>query len=272
LRHFGTPLVDNVFDFGLRSPRPQHADLLDWLAVELMENNWSMKHLHRLILTSRTWQLASTGAHAEGNNSDLDPDNRYLWRTNARRLDAEVIRDSVLAVSGDLDPSFGGPDIDFREGETSRRRSIYLRHAYEKQMTMLVLFDAASPNECYRRAESIVPQQALAMTNSSLALGRSRLLARSLWSELSADGRDSPEEFVEAAFLQVLSRYPLQDERHACVDFLSRQAATLQDTAALTTFVGGSDPVVPPAEDVRQRVRENLMLVLMNHNDFFTVR
>ena len=185
MRHFGTPLVDNVFDFGLRSPRPVHADLLDWLAVELMENDWSMKHLHRLIVTSRTWRLASSAGLAKNVSREIDPDNKLLWRANVRRLDAEIIRDNVLAVGGQLDKTIGGVDIDFRQGEESKRRSIYLRHAYEKQMTMLVLFDAASPNECYRRSESIVPQQALALTNSSLSLSQSRLLARKLWKEVS---------------------------------------------------------------------------------------
>ena len=163
MRHFGDPLVDNVFDFGLRSPKPRHADLLDWLAVELMEHGWSMKHIHRLIVTSQTWQLASSQPPAvKENNSatksshEIDPDNHYLWRMNVRRMDAEIVRDSVLAVTEQLDGAQGGPDIDFRQGEVSRRRSIYIRHAYEKQMTMLVTFDAASPNECYRRSESVI--------------------------------------------------------------------------------------------------------------------
>ena len=174
MRHFGQPLVDNIFDFGLRTAKPRHADVLDWLAVELMENNWSMKHLHRLIVTSRTWQMASTTGETDtSENRTIDRDNDYLWRMNFQRMDAEIIRDNVLAVSGQLDPTMGGADIDYNKGEETRRRSIYLRHAYEKQMTMLVLFDAASPNECYRRSESIIPQQALALLNSTLALSQS---------------------------------------------------------------------------------------------------
>jgi hypothetical protein len=271
MRHFGSPLVDNVFDFGLRSPRPRHAELLDFLAVELMENGWSMKHLHRLIVTSRTWQLASSQGQAANLSAKLDQDNDYLWRMNARRLDAEIIRDNVLAISGQLEKTLGGTDIDFRQGEESRRRSIYLRHAYEKQMTMLVLFDAASPNECYRRSESIVPQQALALTNSSLSLGQSRLLARELW-ENSKGGKDPQTGFVESVFLQVLSRPPEQEELTACVQFLVDQAKTLSDTSKLTTFAGGNAPKVKPATDPPARARENLVHVLMNHNDFVTVR
>jgi len=271
MRHFGSPLVDNVFDFGLRSARPRHVELLDWLAVELMENKWGMKHIHRLIVTSRTWQLASS-ARLENPAYKVDRDNHYLWRANVRRLDAEIIRDNLLGVAGQLDKTLGGQDIDFRQGETSRRRSIYLQHAYEKQMTMLVLFDAASPTDCYRRSESIVPQQALALANSPLSLGQSRLLAAQLWKETAAESSERESHFLRAAFLQILSRPPDDEELSVCRQFLTDQAATLSDLSKLTTFSGGSNPQVKPASDPHQRARENLVHVLMNHNDFVTVR
>lgn len=273
MRHFGQPIVQNVFDFGLRSPRPQHAALLDWLAVELMENDWSMKHLHRLIVNSRTWRLASSAPSlGPDHNRDIDGDNHLLWRVNVRRLDAEIIRDNMLAVSGQLDRQQGGADIDFRKGEESKRRSIYLRHAYEKQMTMLVLFDAASPNECYRRSESIIPQQALALANSSLSLGGSRLLARQLWKEVSQRGASGNSQFVTETFLQTLSRPPLDAERAACLVFLKEQAETLSNPSTLQRFAGGAASKTKPSTDPVERARENLVLVLMNHNDFVTVR
>ncbi|MDA1232190.1 MAG: PSD1 and planctomycete cytochrome C domain-containing protein, partial [Planctomycetota bacterium] len=203
LRHFGEPLVSDTFDFGLRSPRPKHADLLDWLAVELVEHQWSMKHIHRLLLTSRTWQLRSAADSVlHTANAKIDPDNRLYWRANVQRLDAEVIRDSMLHVAGSLDLKQGGADIDYVEGETVSRRSVYFRHAYEKQMTMLVLFDAAGPNECYRRSKSIIPQQALALANSTLSLSESRKLAQALWAEVK-DGADADLRFVQLAFKQV---------------------------------------------------------------------
>lgn len=274
MRHFGEPLVQNMFDFGLRTKEPRHADLLDWLAVEFVENDWSMKHLHRLIVTSRTWQLASTAdAGLSEKNSRIDPDNHLLWRANVRRLDAELVRDNVLAVSGSLDHTLGGADIDFRQGEESKRRSVYLRHAYEKQMKMLVIFDAASPNECYRRSESIIPQQALALANSSLALGQSRLLAAGLWKEsLEKEPDDSSAEFVRLAYLQVLSRPPAEKELALCLKFLDEQAKLLADSSKLKTFIGGEKPRIQPAGDPAQRARENLVQVLFNHNDFVTIR
>ncbi len=272
LRHFGEPLVENVFDFGLRTPRPEQAELLDWLAVELMEHDWSLKHLHRLILTSRTWRRSSSPASAPA-AAERDADNTTWWRAHVQRLDAEIVRDNVLAVSGHLDDSFGGPDIDFREGEKSRRRSVYLRHAYEKQMTMLLLFDAASPTECYRRSPSIQPQQALALANSSLALGASRRLAGKLWQEVATEAAADPAtEFIRAAFLQILSRPPHDGELAACREFLQEQAATLADPAKLTAFTAGEEPPIPASADPQARARENLIHVLLNHNDFVSVR
>ena len=278
LRHFGTPLVENVFDFGLRSPSPLHQDLLDWLSVELMENNWSMRHLHRLIVTSRAYRLASSAAKADGVEpvdfdaaNEIDPDNAYYWRANVRRLDAEAVRDSVLAVAGSLDRSRGGPDIDFAEGESVLRRSLYFRHAYEKQMRFLVLFDAASPNECYRRSESIVPQQALALVNSTLSICQSRVLARSLTEE-AGTGQEFDDAFLAAAFEQVLCRQPSAEERAACNEFLRSQSARLTAPDSLTSVANGAAVPVAASEEPAQRARENLVHVLMNHNDFVTVR
>ncbi|MEQ9410970.1 MAG: DUF1553 domain-containing protein [Fuerstiella sp.] len=276
LRHFGQPLVANTFDFGLRSPRPQHADLLDWLAVELMEHDWSMKHIHRLLVTSRTYQLrSSAGPDRTTANEKVDPDNQLYWRTNVRRLDAEVIRDSVLHVAGSLDLTLGGADIDFTQGEAIPRRSIYFRHAYEKQMTMLVLFDAAGPNECYRRSESIIPQQALTLANSTLSLSQSRKLARSLRTEVR-QGRDQHADaearFVELAFQQLLTRPPTDSETNACREFLKRQASILASTETLTDIGGTAEPTVEASEDPSLRAQENLVHVLMNHNDFVTIR
>jgi len=272
LRHFGEPLVANTFDFGLRSPRPEHADLLDWLAIELMEHQWSMKHIHRLIVTSRTWQLKSSAdASLAVANEKIDPDNRLYWRANVRRLDAEVIRDSVLHVAGSLDLKQGGADIDYADGETIPRRSVYFRHAYEKQMTMLVLFDAAGPNECYRRSESIIPQQALALANSTLSLSESRNLARSLWDE--AQNGEQPETyFIQLAFKQLLARSPTDSETVACRGFLKQQATILSSPESLTEFEGKAVALVEASSDPDLRAKENLIHVLMNHNDFVTIR
>ncbi len=111
MRHFGTPLVETVFDFGLNGKAPSHPELLDWLAVELMDSGWSLKHLHRLIVTSRAYRMQSWAA-ADHPNAAIDPQNHYLWRMNPRRMESELVRDNVLHVAGSLDPTLGGPDLD----------------------------------------------------------------------------------------------------------------------------------------------------------------
>src|SRR5262249_52350264 len=107
-RHFGEPLARSVYDFGLRTPRPELDALLDWLAVELMENDWSFKHLHRLMLPSRAYKMASADPRPDDPNVAIDPDNRYIWRMNPRRMEGEVVRDSILCLAGKLDVKMGG--------------------------------------------------------------------------------------------------------------------------------------------------------------------
>ncbi len=284
LHYFGQPLVDNVFDFGLRSPPPPHQALLDWLAVELMENHWSLKHIQRLIATSRVYQLASHTANRQISQANrlMDPDNRLFWRGSVRRLDAEVIRDSLLAVAGTLDRTLGGPEIDYELGETTPRRSLYFRHAYEKQMTMLVLFDAAGPQECYRRSESIIPQQALALSNSPLSVDQARHIARQLWHEVcEADcanqaARRSEEErqeaLIHAAFETLLCRPCTKLELQACRSFLATQTQLLEDESSLHLLPGEEVGQTQAASEPEVRARENLVHALLNHNDFVSLR
>jgi hypothetical protein len=222
-----------------------------------------MKRLHRLVVTSATYRMDSADGPDGQRNRSVDPDNRYLWHAPVRRMEAELVRDSVLHVAGKLDLTLGGPELDESSGLTTSRRSLYYRHAHEKQMTFLQLFDAASPNECYRRQHSVVPQQALALANSALALTEARVLAARL--------RDDPD-FVGAAFEATLSRHPTDTERTTCDAFLKDQSARLTDYARLSAFSSGEKPAVPPSTDPAQRARENLVHVLINHNDFVTIR
>jgi hypothetical protein len=264
MRHFGKPLVSTVANFGLNGQRPTHPALLDWLAVEFMESGWSMKKLHRLIVTSDTYRLSSRPDPAR---LAMDLDNRYLWRMNSRRMEAEAVRDSILTATGDLDPALGGPIVSEKQGQTSRRRSIYFRFNTEYRMQFLDTFDPASPTECYERHESVVPQQALTLLNSALALNQSRRLAR----PLTADA-PTPKEFVTAAFEQVLGRLPTSTERSRCECFLREQAEVVRLPAKLSLFPPGPDVVTPPAAEPAQRAREDLIQVLFNHNDFVTIR
>jgi hypothetical protein len=262
LRHFGRGIVPSVFDFGRNGRPPSHPALLDWLAAEFMDRGWRMKPLHRLLVTSSTYRTASTPDAAD---AALDRDNVYLWRTTPRRVEAEVVRDCVFYVSGRLDLTPGGPDIDQNLGLTVPRRSLYFRHAAEKQMEFLKLFDAPGVTECYQRKESILPQQALALVNSELTLRHARVLAR----ELAAKGAD-PDAFTAAAYERVLSRPPTGAERAECVRFLEEQAR--RHAAAPTAPAPPDADGKAPAADPAQRARENLVHVLMNHHDFVTIR
>lgn len=273
LRHFGRPLVASVFDFGLHGSKPSHPKLLDWLAVEFMENGWRMKTLHRLIVTSAVYRLQSSAGGAETKNMRSDRDNRYLWRFNVRRVEAEAVRDSILHLAGDLDLTMGGPDIDQNRGQTSHRRSIYFRQAKEKQMMFVKVFDGPGATECYQRNESIVPQQALAMVNSTVAKREARRLAGRLSSGAAAgESPRADQQFLTAAFEQILSRKPTPTERALCIRFLKMQSNLLRHRGRLTPATSGSKSAVPPAQDPHQRARENLVLVLFNHNDFVTIR
>ena len=264
LRHFGTPLVDSVFDFGLHGSVPTHPELLDWLAREFVAGGWSQKKLHRLIVLSSVYRLDSSSDAA---CVAVDSDNRTLWRMPTRRAEAEVVRDSLLHVAGMLDLTRGGPDLDYQLGQTSRRRSLYFRHANEKQMTFLQLFDAPSVTECYQRVQSIVPQQGLALTNSPLALAQSRRLAR-----LLDERYEVTEVFIGAAFETVLGRLPTEAELAMCEEFLASQAQLLADVERLEAFDTGGECEVAPAEDPGLRARESLVHVLLSHHDFVTIR
>ena len=260
LRHFGKPLVATVFDFGQNGQLPTHPALLDWLAAEFMDHGWSMKHMHRLLVTSTAYRMAST---PDDRALSLDPDNRFLWRMPGKRMEAEAVRDSVLHLAGLLDTARGGPELSHDDGLTTFRRSLYYRHANEKQMVFLALFDAPGVNECYQRYESIVPQQALALANSSLVQKAAREFARKLDPHLPAPA------FLEEIFLRILCRPPTGPERQLCLEFLQEQAQLLRQP-----HLSGFGPAVaaPVPSDVPLRVRANLIQVLFNHHEFVTVR
>jgi len=269
--HFGVGLVETPNDLGFNGARPSHPELLDWLAVELMDGGWRMKAIHRLIVTSQTWRQQSGGGADSEANRAIDPDNRWLWRANARRLEAEAVRDATLAVSGVLSPSAGGPEIDEGQGLTNPRRSLYFRNSKEKKMTFLDTFDRPNVVDCYRRSESIVPQQALALVNSSLTLAESRRLAATLSAEVGSTP-DRIEAFVDRSFQRVLGRGPSATERAECLGFVATQGAKYASPEKLTKFTTGGAVHIPPATDPHQRARENLVHVLLNHNDFLTLR
>ncbi|MCY2968582.1 MAG: DUF1549 domain-containing protein, partial [Planctomycetota bacterium] len=154
LRHFGRALVESTANFGRQGRLPSHPQLLDWLAVELMENGWRMKPLHRLLVTSQAYRRQSHLGASTHPNLAADRDNRLYWRFNPQRMQAEVVRDSVLCCAEELDPTLGGQELDHVQGLTSKRRSLYFAIHGEAKMQFLDLFDGPSVVDCYQRSSS----------------------------------------------------------------------------------------------------------------------
>lgn len=270
-RHFGRPLVATPENFGMNGRQPTHPELLDWLASELMAQNWKMKPLHKMIVLSATYRMSSASEFSGKSAQEVvvarDPENRFYWRMPSRRMEAEVVRDSLLYVAGRLDLTRGGPEIPESAGEKTRRRSLYFRSTPNEKMEMLEVFDVADPNACYRRKESVIPHQSLAMMNSGLSIDSARSIAATLHDAANHDEAG----FVTAAFETVLSRKPTMLEQSRCETFLKQQAELLRQNTQ-QPFPAGGTATISSATDPDGRARENLIHVLFLHNDFVTVR
>lgn len=241
-RHFGASLVPEVSDFGLRCPPPLHQDVLDTLAVDFMQHGWSLKHLHRVMVLSQLYRRSSSNAGAHTTTLAADPENTFYWRMNPRRLESQAVRDSLLYAAGRLDLRQGGPSVDPGKEESSLRRAIYFVQNADVEHRFLAAFDNSNVLECYRRQESIVPQQALALANSKLTRECAEAMAKR--AEAMPDA-----EFIEHAFLSLLSRAATAEERATCVEGLAEFTK------------------LNPAH-----ARTLLLQALMNHNDFVTLR
>ena len=228
--HFGAGIVATPSDFGANGARPTHPELLDWLAVTFREQGWSVKELHRLMLSSNTYRQSSDNQAAQQNTKD--PENKLLWRMNRRRLEAEAIRDSILFMSGRLKREMGGPSVfpplpedlaDFaRYGRTgglmwepnekeedALRRSVYIFQRRSLPLPMMASFDALPFSEsCERRSATTTPLQALSMMNGDLVHEEASHLARRAEREAGAGFREQ----VARAFRIVLNREPSAEE------------------------------------------------------------
>ena len=270
LRHFGEGFVSTPNNFGLNGQRPVMPELFEWLAAELIAHQWHMKPIHRQIVLSTTYRQSSAESTEQAGNRAIDPENRMLWRMTPRRLEAEVIRDSLLALGGTLDISPGQSEIPESDGNKVMKRSMYFRNTPNEKMAMLEVFDVADPNACFRRKESVVPQQALALMNSGLAQDQSRILARKL-SMAVGDAEEKNENFVNDAFVTVLCRQPTDREKARCITFLST-AKAIDPVAAPTVFAAGGESAIAPSPPGLLRAREQLVHVLLCHAEFVTMR
>jgi hypothetical protein len=262
MHHFGKGIVATPGDFGMLGARPTHPELLDWLASEFMRD-WSLKRLHRLILTSAVYRQSSSQArsasegiseqHAQGQK--IDPDNRLLWRMPIRRLEGEAVRDGILAVSGALDRKRHGPPVPVRPDEAGQivlgadrrdgagyltgpdvqlgndvyRRSVYVQARRSMVLTVLETFDPPTLNPtCERRNSSTVAPQALLLMNSTFLTENAAAFAARLEREGGSDTRAQVRLGWQLAF----GRLPSAVEEAEAQAFLHSRAGSASDGSA----------------------------------------
>jgi hypothetical protein len=246
--YFGRGIVATPNDYGKNGMRPSNPDLLDWLAAELVKPTevdkshrpWTLKRMHYLIVTSSAYRQSS---EFDAGKAKVDPDNALVWRMNRKRLDAEALRDSVLATAGTLNPQLGGPSIKvpiepevyetiFTEAEPDNlwpvhpdpkqhvRRSLYLLRKRNVRLPMLAVFDQPDlMSSCGARGQSVHALQALTLINSPFMQEQSRALAKRLISDVPADEASRIRRLFELA----LNRPPAQREMESTVRFLRDQ-------------------------------------------------
>lgn len=235
--HFGAGIVTTPGNFGRNGARPTHPQLLDWLAVDFVEHGWSLKHLHRRIMLSSTYRQASHRDPVdEAKAVAVDPGNRLLWRTNLRRIEAEVVRDSVLVASGQLDPTPGGKPVmlttpanglsKIKPGPmptSVNRRSVYLLARRVYPLRFLELFDSPIvPVNCTKRPQSATVLQSLALLNSQFVVDQAAVMADRVRRRAK---NDDVADQISWAFRLSLAREPDAGELAACRQFLVDQAA-----------------------------------------------
>jgi hypothetical protein len=248
MHHFGKGIVASPGDFGQLGSQPTHPELLDWMAGEFMRTGWSLKQLHRLILTSRTYRQAST---RDEKRDLIDPDNTLLSRMNVRRLEAETLRDSLLALSGKLNPKIGGAPVPVMQSEEGQvvigidttdtagrptgkiiplngeefRRSIYIQARRSRPLEMFATFDAPIMEpSCDARSVTTVSPQSLLLMNSATMRVHAQEFAKRVQSE---GGKDSPDQ-VRLAWKLVHGKAPSESDVQQEVEFVQAQTAFYQ--------------------------------------------
>jgi hypothetical protein len=259
--HFGRGLVASTENFGVQGERPTHPELLDWLTRRFIASGWSIKELHRLILLSSTYQMASVHSHAL-EYSNLDPENRVLWKYPVRRLDAEQSRDAVLAACGRIDLKLNGKSVPLRNRQfvfdhtsidhtkyDSLRRATYLPIIRNNLYTWLEQFDYPDPTmPTGSRNQTTVAPQSLLLMNNPLVLESANVLADRITSQFS-DNTIRLEEL----FRVLLGRSPSESESESCLRYLQSAGQ-------------GADP------EITRKTWASLVQALMASNDFLYVR
>jgi hypothetical protein len=239
MHHFDFGLVRTPSDFGFRGDLPTHPELLDYLAVKFVESGWSLKNLHRLVMTSAAYRQASADNETA---RKIDPENQLLWRMNRRRLEIESIRDSLLAVAGRLDLTAGGVPFLLTAEPSTPRRSVYGFIERGRIPALLSAFDFASPDQhAPLRYVTTVPQQALFFLNSWFVAEQARAVATR--PEIAA--ASSPSERIACIYRAVLGRAPEKRELDAGLKFVSQSAEPAPNTASPSPWQYGTGQLDP---------------------------
>lgn len=232
--HFGTGIVSTSDNLGYSGSTPTHPELLDWLAYQFIQNQWSVKQIHRLILNSNAYRQSSI-EHETGRNKDIE--NRLLWHFPLRRLNAEAIRDAMLALSGELDLKMGGPyiptsktaDLMVIVNKTSagvNRRSVYLQQKRTQVLNLLEVFDTPSiVFNCTQRSSTTVPTQSLSLLNSEFARNCAKHLNQRVKREVGANQKSR----ISKTILLVFGRTAAPEELDFANTFLAQQPANYKD-------------------------------------------
>jgi len=279
LHHFGRGIVATPGDFGRLGSQPTHPEVLDWLAWQWIDQGWSVKHLHRLILTSTVFRQSSQRLEAA---QAIDPENHFYWRKPLLRVDAEVLRDTVLAMSGDLSPQWGGPPTPVLEDEAGQvridpaqpRRSIFASWRRSQPVAMLQAFDAPVMNvNCEVRSASTVAPQALMLMNGEFILDQSAKIAKRCIQDSGdsanpdSESQGLPPEHAQlpnqivVAWQRILQRSPTDQELQAAIQMALQQLTLLQQDPAR----------VPEGQTVGGQLLTNLCQVLLCSNEFLYI-
>ncbi len=235
--HFGRGMVRTLDNLGRMGDEPTHPELLDWLAVEFMDRGWSVKEMHRLLMTSEAYQMAS--AHEDAGNRAADPENRLLWQYRPQRLEAEALRDAIMTVSGGIDLTVGGPPVfphvprelllaarngywdNQPDGPEVWRRSVYVYRRRSLGFPFFDTFDLPDQNQtAAARNVSTVATQALTLMNNEFVLNQARLFAERLEREAPGD----VDRQVDLAYRLALTRPPAPEEAQIARDLVSSQS------------------------------------------------
>jgi hypothetical protein len=275
--HFGRGIVPNPSDFGVMGMGRSHPELLDWLADEFVRGGWSMKKMHRLIVTSSTYRQSS--AYRE-EAARLDSENKLLWRFPLQRLEAEVIRDSALYVSGALNLKMGGPGVypflpdgmnpgrakwGTSPAEDQNRRSVYISVRRNLRYPMLEVFDMPDTHEsCARRETTISAPQALTLINSGIVLEWAQAFAGRV---LSAAGADLNRQ-IEHAYRFAYARLPRAAEKDTAFTFFGRHTRILAEHIAANERLALPASVPPGVEQAHAAALVDFCQMLLNSNEF----